>query len=101
MFQTETSSLAMDLLKLDYLYSQRVYHLPKFLRIKKADGSPDGTKTWRGDGRTPLIPFKHKVELSAGEAQLTPSPTLLFYAVAHPTEKSGYIQRPTIEMAAI
>jgi radical SAM superfamily enzyme YgiQ (UPF0313 family) len=99
-FEISSSALAMDLLKLDYLYSQRVYHLPKFLRIKKTDGSPDGTKTWRGDGRTPLIPFRHKIELSNSEAQLTPSSTLLYYAVAHPSDKSGYIQRPTIEAAS-
>ena len=100
-FKTNASALTMDLLKLDYLYSQRVYHLPKFLRIKKTDGSPDGTKTWRGDGRTPLIPFQHKIELSTSEAQLTPSPTLLYYAVAHPVDKSGYIKRPTIEAAVV
>ena len=98
-FKSDTSMKTMDLLRLDYLYSQRVYHLPKFLRIKKANGLPDGTQTWRGDGKTPLIPFHHKIELSICEVHLTPSPTPLYYAVAHPTEKSGYMNRPKIEAA--
>jgi len=98
-FNVSSSALAMDLLRLDYLYSQRVFHLPHFLRVKKADGKPEGTKTWRGDRRTPLVPFRHKINLSGNEARLIPSPTLLYYAIAHPSEKSGYMGRPTIETA--
>ncbi len=69
------------------------------LRRKKANGKLNGTITWRGDRRTPLIPFSHKIKLSVSEAQLIPSSTLQYYAIARPREKSGYMNRPKIEAA--
>ncbi len=96
-FGVQSDPLAMDVLKLDYLYSQRVYHLPKFLRNGAENGKHENLKTWRGDRRTPVIPFSHEIRLTGGGAHLTPSPTLLYYAIAHPKENSGYLNRPRIE----
>jgi radical SAM superfamily enzyme YgiQ (UPF0313 family) len=85
--------LTFDLLKLDYLYAQRVYRLPGFLN----NGLKQGQKTWREDRRTPVIPFTHEIHLEGQSLQLTPLPHPRFYAIVHPEPSAGYMQAPTVQ----
>ena len=67
-FSLENDPVALDILRLDYLYAQRIYHLPRFLEI---DGMRQ--KTWAGDRKTPLVPFLHTISISKGVAEVKPA----------------------------
>ena len=81
-----------DLLKLDYLYSQKTYRLPAFLSEK----SNFSRKTWKEDRKTPIIPFKHKIEISGSQAHLKLMKHPVYYAVCHSTNSSGYFHKPVL-----
>ena len=90
-FSLKMDSVALDILRLDYLYAQRVYHLPRFLEI-------DGTrqKTWAGDRKTPLVPFLHTIRIAKGDAEVTPAPSPQYYAVVHAENSPGYLNPPSL-----
>lgn len=95
-FSLQSDPLARDLLKLDYLYAQRSFRLPAFLRSGSLESPEPRYKAWQGDRTTPLIPFRHEILLTDSGVELRPSATLLYYAIAHPTKDNGYIQTPSI-----
>ena len=84
----------MDLLRLDFAYSQRVFRFPEFLR--RTDGRDKNYKVWSGDKKSPLFPFSHEIELEAGIAVLKPSTEILYYAFLHPEDKIGYFPDPAL-----
>jgi len=90
-FFLEIDSAALDILRLDYLYAQRVYHIPQFLEI-------DGTrqKTWPGDRKTPLVPFMHTIRIAKGDAEVTPAPFPQYCAVVHAEDSPGYMNPPSL-----
>lgn len=92
-FDIASDPLALDLLKLDYLYHQRVYRVPEFLQSRKTGRA----RTWPGDRKTPVIPFDHLLELEGFSVHLSPTPSPAFYAIAHPDAKGGYFTRPKIQ----
>jgi hypothetical protein len=94
-FCRDDDPLAWDLLQLDFLYHQRSYRLPGFMVERLA--SNGRTKTWDGDRKTMVVPFRHTLEWQGPEPKLTPAPSLVYYAVAHGEAASGYIARPRIE----
>ncbi len=96
-FSLGENPLEFDLLKLDYLFSQRVYHLPRFLTPANG-GSKFKTKTWPKDRKTPLILFDHNIQLVNGGVHLIPLTEPKWYAIAHPNGDSGYIQAPSINL---
>ena len=59
-FYLAPTPMEQDLLKLDYLYSQRSFRLPGILYAKSAPP----VKTWKKDRKTPVIPFDHEIEIS-------------------------------------
>ena len=93
-FSLERDSTSLDLLRLDYVYSQRVLRFPEFLR--RVDGSDKKYKAWKGDKKSPLFPFSHTIDLKAGCVALQPSEETLYYAFLHPEEKNGYITEPVL-----
>lgn len=95
-FSLKEECLALDLLKLDYLYHQKVYRLPFFMQ---QNGKT--FKTWQGDRRTPLIPFQHDIQITGTQACLTPTPETAYYAVVHPEDQNSYITRPLIERVLV
>jgi len=95
-FAIDSDPMALDLLKLDYLYHQRVYRVPEFLQSRKTGRA----RTWSGDRKTPVIPFDHLLELDGFGVHLSPTPSPAFYAIAHPEMKGGYFTRPKIERVA-
>jgi len=90
-FDLDSASASLDILRLDYLYAQRVYRLPGFLEI---DGARQ--KTWEGDKKTPLVPFLHTINISKGKLEIKPASSMQFCAVVHPTEPSGYLSPPCL-----
>jgi len=95
-FSLGDNALDFDLLKLDYLYSQRIFHLPRFLKSPSGDSGKFRQRTWQGDRKSPIIPFHHEIQWQGAEVELIPSPALQHYVIAHPNDESGYIQRPAI-----
>jgi radical SAM superfamily enzyme YgiQ (UPF0313 family) len=94
-FSLRDDALAMDYLKLDYLYHQRVFRLPQFML------NGVGLKAWPGDRKTPLVPFSHEIRIDGVAARLSP-PAVgknLFYAIVHPDSSAGYITRPRVVLA--
>lgn len=96
-FQIDTNPLAWDLLQLDYLYHQRSYRLPGFMTARLASNGSARIKTWDGDRKTMVVPFRHTLEWQGLEPRLTPAPFPVYYAVAHSEAASGYMSRPRIE----
>jgi hypothetical protein len=90
-FTLNKDPAALDILRLDYLYAQRVYRLPQFLEI---DGARQ--KTWPGDKKTPLVPFLHTIQIDKGDAEIKPASSLQFCAVVHAVESSGYLNPPSL-----
>ena len=90
-FSIENEPATLDILRLDYLYAQRVYRLPRFLEI-------DGTrkKTWDGDRKTPLVPFLHTIRIAKGDAEVTPAPSTQYCAVVHAEDSPGYLNPPSL-----
>ena len=90
-FSLETDFAALDILRLDYLYAQRVHRLPRFLEI-------DGTrqKTWPGDRKPPLVPFLHTIRIAKGDAVVIPATSLQFCAVVHAEDSLGYLNPPSL-----
>ncbi len=84
----------LDLLRLDFAYSQRAFRFPEFLR--RTDGRDKKYKVWSGDKKSPLFPFSHNIDLKAGSAVLKPSDETLYYAFLHPEDKNGYISDPVL-----
>ncbi|PIQ96872.1 MAG: Mg-protoporphyrin IX monomethyl ester oxidative cyclase [Nitrospinae bacterium CG11_big_fil_rev_8_21_14_0_20_56_8] len=98
-FSCQQDAEAMDRLRLDYLYSQRVLRLPDFLRIDPPRGVIPPQKTWPGDRKTPFIPFNHRIEIEGFSAHLTPVFPPVFYAIAHPETHTNYISPPRLHLA--
>ena len=90
-FTLNKDPTALDILRLDYLYAQRVYRLPQFLEIAGAR-----QKTWSGDKKTPLVPFLHTIQIDKGNAEIKPASSLQFCAVVHAVESSGYLSPPSL-----
>lgn len=90
-FSLNSDPASLDILRLDYLYAQRVYRLPRFLQILET-----GQKTWKGDRKTPLIPFMHTIRIIKGNAEATPAPSPQYCAVVHPQGSSGYLNPPSL-----
>jgi radical SAM superfamily enzyme YgiQ (UPF0313 family) len=95
-FSLGDTELEFDLLKLDYLYSQRIFHLPRFLKSRTGESVKLKQKTWRGDRKSPLIPFRHEIQWRGAEVELIPSPVPQHYVIAHPNDDTGYIQHPSV-----
>ena len=95
-FSLGNTDLEFDLLKLDYLYSQRIFHLPRFLKSRTGESEKIKQKTWKVDRKSPLIPFCHEIQWHGAEVELIPSPAPQHYVIAHPNEDSGYINRPSV-----
>lgn len=96
-FCLESDPLAWDLLQLDFLYHQRSFRLPGFMTARLASNGSARPKTWDGDRKTIVVPFRHTLEWQGLEPKLTPAPSPVYYAVAHAEAGSGYISRPRIE----
>ena len=96
-FPLDSDPLAWDLLQLDYLYHQRSFRLPEFMRARLASNGSSSPRTWDGDRKSMVVPFRHTLEWQGSSPKLTPSPAPVYYAVAHPDTASGYISRPRIE----
>lgn len=96
-FSLESDSLAWDLLQLDFLYHQRSFRLPGFMTARLASNGSARPKTWDGDRKTMVVPFRHTLEWQGPEPKLIPAPFPVYYAVAHAEAGSGYISRPRIE----
>jgi len=79
----------LDILRLDYLYAQRVHRLPQFLQLQGT-----GQKTWEGDRKTPLVPFLHTISISNWDAEAIPVPSPHYCAVVHAKDSSGYLSPP-------
>ena len=89
-FYPDPTSMEQDLLKLDYLYSQKSFRLPGILATKAA------VKTWKKDRKTPVIPFNHEIEILGSEANLKMTPNPVYYAIAQSQNGDGYFRRPTV-----
>jgi anaerobic magnesium-protoporphyrin IX monomethyl ester cyclase len=89
-FYPAPTPMEQDLLKLDYLYAQRSFRLPEILSSK----SPG--KTWKKDRKTPVIPFKHEIEICGSKAILKVAANTVYYAIAHAQNGDGYFRRPTV-----
>ena len=86
------SNLAdLDVLRLDYLYAQRVHRLPRFLKMEGCE-----QKTWEGDRKTPLVPFLHTISISNGDTEVIPVPSPHYCAVVHPQNSAGYLSPPSL-----
>ena len=96
-FDLDKEALAWDLLQLDYLYHQRSFRLPGFMTERLPSNGSSRFKTWDGDRKTMVVPFRHMLEWQGREPKLIPSPSPVYYAVAHTEDPSGYISRPRIE----
>jgi len=88
--------LSFDLLRLDYLFAQRVFRLPVFLKQWDSNQKDEKFKTWPGDRQTPLIPFNHEIIYSENDLRMVPTPYPTHYAVTHSKKSEGYIQKPEI-----
>ncbi len=95
-FSLGTEALGFDLLRLDYLFAQRVFHLPQFLINPPGKNGNLRSKTWQGDRKTPLVPFGHEIEWTGSGVEMNPVSGLLHYIIVHPNGDSGYIHQPTI-----
>jgi hypothetical protein len=95
-FELEQDAEARDLLKLDYLYHQRSFRLPDFMRNAPWSSSNGKTRTWRGDGKSPIVEFHHQLSPKGTGFTLHPSDSPLHYAIAHPERDTGYFKRPVI-----
>ncbi len=95
-FSLGDQALEFDLLKLDYLFAQRVHHLPRFLINRPGQNENSRSKTWQGDRKSLLVPFHHQIEWTGSGVQMTPVSNDHHYVIAHPNGDSGYIQQPAI-----
>jgi anaerobic magnesium-protoporphyrin IX monomethyl ester cyclase len=95
-FSLGDKALEFDLLKLDYLVAQRVFHLPRFLINRPGENGKSRPKTWQSDRKSLLVPFHHKIEWTGSSVEMTPVSDPQHYVIAHPNGDSGYIQRPSI-----
>ncbi len=95
-FSLRGDTVTTDLLKLDFIYSQKVFRLPGFLHATLPKGSPKHFKAWPGDRKTPMIPFLHRIEFNGSKVQLQSVETPIHYAAVHPPDSSGYFANPTL-----
>jgi len=93
-FNLNNNPVDLDLLRLDFAYSQKAFRFPEFLR--RTDGRDNKYKVWSGDKKSPLFPFSHDIDLKGGSAVLKPSDETLYYAFLHPEDKNGYISDPVL-----
>lgn len=98
-FSIEEDPEGLDRLKLDYLYHQRVYRLPRFMQNRPSEEAGKPFKAWPGDKKTPLIPFLHEIRVDGSRVCLTPVSSPVYYAVVHPEGRAGYMARPRIVAA--
>lgn len=96
-FALADDPMGWDLLQFDYLVHQRTFRLPEFMRARLAANGPGRVKTWDGDRKTMVVPFRHLLDWQGPAPRLTPSSEPVYYAVAHPDNGSGYMSRPRIE----
>jgi len=95
-FDVGSDPLSFDFLRFDYLYAQRVFRLPEFIKSWGSEAKNEKFKTWKVDRQTPLIPFNHEINLAGKDLQLRPSGFPIYYAIAHSKNKDGYMQKPRI-----
>lgn len=95
-FSLGDRALEFDLLKLDYLFAQRVHHLPRFLINRPGQNGNARSKTWQGDRKSLLVSFNHQIEWTGSGVEMTPVSSDHHYVIAHPNGDSGYIQQPAI-----
>ncbi|VAX28059.1 Fe-S oxidoreductase [hydrothermal vent metagenome] len=95
-FSLGSGAMEFDLLKLDYLFAQRVFHLPRFLINRPGENSILRPKTWQTDRKSMLVPFHHKIAWTGAGVEMTPASNLHHYVIAHPNGNSGYIQKPSL-----
>ena len=95
-FSLGDKALEFDLLKLDYLVAQRVFHLPRFLINRPGENGKLRPKTWQTDRKSLLVPFHHKIKWTGSRVEMTPASDPQHYVIAHPNGDSGYIQRPSL-----
>ncbi len=96
-FNLAEDPLGWDLLQLDYLYHQRTFRLPDFMRTRLAAKGSGRLKTWDGDRKTMVVPFRHTFNWAGPELKPAPSPRPVYYAIAHKDADSGYMSRPRME----
>ena len=89
-FYPVPTPMEQDLLKLDYLYAQRSFRLPEILSPKSSG------KTWKKDRKTPVIPFKHEIEIYGSRAILKVAANTVYYAISHSQNGDGYFRYPTV-----
>ncbi len=94
-FYSVPTSMEQDILKLDYLYAQRSFRLPKILSSKFP------SKTWTKDRKTPVIPFDHEIEISGSQAILKVAANPVYYAIAHSQNGDGYFHRPVVNAISV
>jgi len=66
------------------------------MRTRLPENGSRKLQTWSGDRKTPLVPFRHAIEIDGTRARLEPAPQAVYYAVAHPQNGAGYFTRPTL-----
>jgi len=97
-FFSAATAMEQDLLKLDYLYSQRSFRLPAVLQTSK---HLPPVKTWEKDRKTPVIPFHHEIAISGSQAILKATKNPVYYAIAHSQNGDGYFRRPTVNAISV
>ena len=95
-FDLQNDPTGFDHLRLDYLYAQKVFHMPPFLAERNSVSKKVKFKTWTKDRKTPIIPFKHEIHINGTGLHLEPTEETFYYAIAHSDDKKGYIQKPVI-----
>ncbi len=95
-FSLGDQALEFELLKLDYLFAQRVFHLPRFLINRSGENGNLRPKTWQADRKSLLVPFHHKIEWTGSGVEMIPASDLHHYVIAHPNGDTGYIKQPSI-----
>jgi radical SAM superfamily enzyme YgiQ (UPF0313 family) len=95
-FDLKNDPTGFDLLRLDYLYAQKVYHMPPFLAQRNSTSQKVKFKTWTKDRKTPIIPFEHEIQVNGPGLRIEPATETRYYAIAHPEDQKGYFQKPVI-----
>ena len=95
-FNLQDDPTAFDYLRLDYLYAQKVYHMPPFLAHRNSISQKVKFKTWTKDRKTTIIPFEHEIRVNGTGLHLEPVQETRYYAIAHSGDQKGYFQKPVI-----
>jgi radical SAM superfamily enzyme YgiQ (UPF0313 family) len=99
-FDLQDDPAGFDLLRLDYLYAQKVYHMPPFLAHRNSTSQKVKFKTWTKDRKTPIIPFEHEIRVNGTGLHLERVQETRYYAIAHSVDQKGYFQKPVIHLVS-